>query len=558
MEKKQQEERKEHSYIRKPHKVEWTKQHETRESFNYTSPLSPIRNGDYDHTGNWKRHRSTPLSVEQRRHAVIGYDHKRNNSSDNRWNNHDQAFSDKMIDTNFGKKNHKMNYQRTEPISPIVNAYVNPIINSNAKPILNAYANYVVSAEPMPMSNVNANANLIINDEYMVNVNANTNPIVDAKIKHQDAQYLQTDPILPDSKKNVDQNEDTSIKSEDDQDSQILPGTCPTCESPIDEVGYYIHWCSTCQAKIFEMKFGSWSSGNDDIDMFILETQLSSPSRFDYLEWIPFAKFKEVRFIGSGGYGNVYQAIWLDGPREKWDAKTARYVRRNKQHVVLRSFNNLGIGPKFFDEFSKFLTSENNSGAYVCRYYGITQDPFTNNYMIVGQYARDGDLRKYCKQNPESITWKKKLDILYGVAIEFDYEIPECYSNLIERCLDLDQLNRPTAEELYWTLGEWLCMVNIPGSDIAEQFNEADKSLPNSSPFSDETNPEAVYTSSRYNFESLEMPTIIFTKTNNRSERLAVRQYMANETKLCNTKYQMICAENSDIAAEVYEILAYW
>ncbi|CAG8659590.1 9338_t:CDS:2, partial [Dentiscutata heterogama] len=298
----------ENSYIRKPHKVEWTKQHETRENSNYTSPLTPIKNGDYDHPGNWKRHRSTPLSVDQRRHVVIGYDHKRNNSSDNRWNYHDQTFSDKTFDANLWKSNYKMNYQRTEPISPIIkhkDAQYSQIKHQDA--------------------------------QY-------------SQIKHQDAQYSQinqqTDPILPDSKKNVDQNEDTGIKSEDDQDSQILPGTCPTCESPIDEVGYYIHWCSTCQAKVFEMKFGSWSSGNDDIDMFILETQLSSPSRFDYLEWIPFSKFKEVRFIGSGGYGNVYQATWLDGPREKWDAKTARYVRRNKQNVVLRSFNNLGIGSK--------------------------------------------------------------------------------------------------------------------------------------------------------------------------------------------------------------------
>ncbi|CAG8746905.1 18027_t:CDS:2 [Gigaspora margarita] len=341
---KKQEDNVDHSYIRRPHKVEWTKPHETKESNHRTRPLIPARFDDFDPSGNGKRHRSTPLSVDPRRYPAIGYDHRRNNSSDYKWN-----YSERTL--------------------------------------------------------------------------------------HQNAKYSQTnqqtfEPLSPNSKQTLTSILDTTIKSKDDQYSDFLPGTCPTCKGPIPEAGYYTQWCSACQSKLFEKKFGSWSSGNDDIDMFILETQLSSPSRFDYLEWIPFDKFKEVRFVGSGGYGNVYHAIWLDGPREKWDAKTVRYIRRSKQNVVLRSFNNLNIGSELFAELGKFLNSENNSGVYISRYYGITQDPFTNNFMMVVQYARD--------------------------------------------------------------------------------------------------------------------------------ERLAVRQYMANETKLYNIKSEMIRAENSDIAAEVYEILAYW
>lgn len=666
---KKQEDNVDHSYIRKPHKVEWTKPHETKESNHRTRPLIPARFDDFDPSGNGKRHRSTPLSVDPRRYPAIGYDHRRNNSSDYKWNYSERTLVDKQFNANFGKEQYmnetfkKNYYYKTDyqQISPTLNPNAYTIINSDSKPILNSNSKPIVNNESI--LNIDENAKPIVN-------NTKTKPIMIVNAKHQNAKYSQTnqqtfEPLSPNSKQTLTSILDTTIKSKDDQYSDFLPGTCPTCKGPIPEAGYYTQWCSACQSKLFEKKFGSWSSGNDDIDMFILETQLSSPSRFDYLEWIPFDKFKEVRFVGSGGYGNVYHAIWLDGPREKWDAKTVRYIRRSKQNVVLRSFNNLNIGSELFAELGKFLNSENNSGVYVSRYYGITQDPFTNNFMMVVQYARDGDLRKYYKQNFASMTWRKKLDILYGVAIgltrihqkdiihrnlhsgnvlmnssmtllsdlrfpillkddkdindgiygvlpyiapeilrnqpstkesdvysfgimmwelafgklpfsdrahnldlatdickgvhpEFEYELPECYSNLIKRCLDLDPLARPTAQELYWTLGEWLCMVDALNSDIAKQFREADENLLNNSPFSNEIHPEAVYTSRRYNFKCLEMPTIIFTNTNDRKERLAVRQYMANETKLYNIKSEMIRAENSDIAAEVYEILAYW
>ncbi|CAG8806701.1 57_t:CDS:1, partial [Racocetra persica] len=58
----------------------------------------------------------------------------------------------------------------------------------------------------------------------------------------------------------------------------------------------------------------------------------------------------------------------------------------------------------------------NNSGTHIIRYYGLTQDPVTKNYMLVMQYARNGDLTKYLTNNNFNITWERRLEILYGVA----------------------------------------------------------------------------------------------------------------------------------------------
>ena len=118
--------------------------------------------------------------------------------------------------------------------------------------------------------------------------------------------------------------------------------------------GYTMQWCKICESKRFEMNFGTWTSGNDNIDCFILETQLNAHSRFDYLEWIPFDRFKNVQYVGSGGFGSIYKAIWLDGPREKWDKKTYQYVCCGEWKVALKQLHNSRyVSTDFFDEVNK-------------------------------------------------------------------------------------------------------------------------------------------------------------------------------------------------------------
>ncbi|CAB5368288.1 unnamed protein product [Rhizophagus irregularis] len=333
-----------------------------------------------------------------------------------------------------------------------------------------------------------------------------------------------------------------------------VPGTCLTCRGKIAEGGYCTQWCQPCESRKFERKFGTWTSGSDVIDTLILESQLGAKSRFDYLEWIPFNRFKDVQLIGSGGIGSVYQAIWLDGPREKWDNKSRQYIRCGEWRVALRSIDNSeNVALGFFDELKAHLCCENNSGNYIIRYYGITQDTETKDYMIVVQYARNGNLRKYMKKNPTGIIWKRKLDILFGAA---------------------------TA--LY---RDWLCKAhNVPNSEIAMQFSEAEQrrlesikqgtkssstpeqiESPVHSPttyssfnnIGENVHSEAAFKSRYLKFESLQEPTIIFTRTYHAREHLALQEYLTAETEAYNAKYEAIQADNTEIAAEIYEIMQY-
>src|SRR5581483_8826233 len=57
----------------------------------------------------------------------------------------------------------------------------------------------------------------------------------------------------------------------------------------------------------------------------------------------------------------------------------------------------------------------NNTGGII-QCYGITKDPGTNNFIMVMKYADDGSLRQDLNKNFISMSWWKKLYILYNIS----------------------------------------------------------------------------------------------------------------------------------------------
>ncbi|CAI2165189.1 8134_t:CDS:2 [Funneliformis geosporum] len=415
---------------------------------------------------------------------------------------------------------------------------------------------------------------------------------------------------------------------------------CLSCKRKTTDSGYSIQWCKACEMKRFEQQFESWSSGNDDIDCFILESQLNSSSYFDYLEWISFDRLQDIELADAGDYGRVFQAIWKDGPRERWDMKNSQYVRCGECLVALKCFeDSQTFSSDFFDQLSKYIQCESNSGQNIIRCYGITQDPKSKEYMLVLQYAKDGNISNYLKRNLVEITWQKRLEILYsfakglnsihdknlihgnlhsgnvlisdsltlisdlvmssrptsndngsygsygilpfiapellrnkpytmaadvysfgtimweiitgkkpfadrahdeklateickqGLRPEIPADIPRRLVGLLKRCWDSNPFVRPCANSLRETIAEWICEIS-ENTEISIHFQQLEEKR----------------------LESV-------TKVNSQSDEeyhLAIRQYIANETKYYNLKVNSLKAESSIISAEVYDILQYW
>ena len=114
-------------------------------------------------------------------------------------------------------------------------------------------------------------------------------------------------------------------------------GNCEECKQIMTD----FNWCHECNVKRFQEKFSNWTSGNDDIDKFIRETQLSAKHHFNILEWISYERFRDIKYIAKGGFGKVYRAKWKDGYIFMWDKKIQNWGRiQSDKLVALKSLDN--------------------------------------------------------------------------------------------------------------------------------------------------------------------------------------------------------------------------
>jgi hypothetical protein len=93
-----------------------------------------------------------------------------------------------------------------------------------------------------------------------------------------------------------------------------------------------------CNAIHFQQNFKNWTSGNDDIDKFIQDAQLSAHKVFENaLEWIPYDRFNNIE---KSKFNNTYRANWIDGNINYWDNPNQNWKRNNNIIVTLKELNN--------------------------------------------------------------------------------------------------------------------------------------------------------------------------------------------------------------------------
>jgi hypothetical protein len=96
-----------------------------------------------------------------------------------------------------------------------------------------------------------------------------------------------------------------------------------------------------CNAKRFKQNFKNWTSENNQIDKFIQSTQLSAHKKVsEALEWIPYNRFHDIRYITEGEFNNMYKANWIDGCINKWNDDNQNWKREKpNMFVILKILN---------------------------------------------------------------------------------------------------------------------------------------------------------------------------------------------------------------------------
>src|SRR5437762_3126195 len=57
--------------------------------------------------------------------------------------------------------------------------------------------------------------------------------------------------------------------------------------------------------------------GNEEIAKFLYECRLNREQYYDdYIQWIPFDKFRNIEYLAKGDFGDVHKATWIDRDQE--------------------------------------------------------------------------------------------------------------------------------------------------------------------------------------------------------------------------------------------------
>jgi hypothetical protein len=96
-----------------------------------------------------------------------------------------------------------------------------------------------------------------------------------------------------------------------------------------------------CVSLHFQRNFKNWTSNNNDIDKFVQSTQLSAHDNVkEVLEWIPYDRFHNIKYITEGKFNKMYKANWIDGYINKWDDDNQNWKREKPNiFVILKILN---------------------------------------------------------------------------------------------------------------------------------------------------------------------------------------------------------------------------
>ncbi|RHZ73658.1 hypothetical protein Glove_230g81 [Diversispora epigaea] len=165
---------------------------------------------------------------------------------------------------------------------------------------------------------------------------------------------------------------------------------------------FYEGKCCLCTKERFIQEFKTWSSGNSDIDKIIQESQIND--MYVKLQWISYDNFQNIEHIADGGYGSLYSAKLKNVIKMNWN-----FIRHDWEHHLIRkkvAFKE--INDSRYD-IIKFLKIDQ------VRYFGISKNPSTQNYIIV-RILFDNDFHNFLTKAFWGLNWLSKLDSLFSIA----------------------------------------------------------------------------------------------------------------------------------------------
>src|SRR6266496_2135674 len=96
--------------------------------------------------------------------------------------------------------------------------------------------------------------------------------------------------------------------------------------------------CERCKLNHFQLNYGEFPSGNNEIDNILKDDYCKSKSPEELIEWISYNDLKDISSIKRDIY---YQANWIKGHIIKWNFNKNQWKRVENQKVVLKIIDDL-------------------------------------------------------------------------------------------------------------------------------------------------------------------------------------------------------------------------
>ncbi|CAB4408583.1 unnamed protein product [Rhizophagus irregularis] len=172
---------------------------------------------------------------------------------------------------------------------------------------------------------------------------------------------------------------------------------------------------NTIHNDLYNLKMNNFKNIVKNIDKYFISKDIlmsifsikfkKGKSEIESIRWMFFSQFTDVKEIAKGGYGIIYKATWSS---------------ENKTVILKRFKNSKNIDKYFLNELKSCqhcFKSHDSYESYIIKTYGFTKDPKSEDYILVMEYAPNGDLHKYLQKNFTNITWNiQKSIILYDIS----------------------------------------------------------------------------------------------------------------------------------------------
>ncbi|CAG8447842.1 412_t:CDS:2 [Ambispora leptoticha] len=200
-------------------------------------------------------------------------------------------------------------------------------------------------------------------------------------------------------------------------------GTCSTC----NRFNTSIAWCQTCDPEILDTNKNSKriSTDNQLIEHFVKEALRKSESYDEYLEYIPFHEFADVKYVGSGRFSSVFSAVYSNGARVTMNENGVWKRRRSGPvDVALKVFDqgSVEINRELLRKLEIYYKHWKSGGLLRC--FGISESPGKSYIILVSQLASGGNLRDFLRQPPkeyEKMNWLNRLKICKQISWELNF-----------------------------------------------------------------------------------------------------------------------------------------